>query len=320
MLLDLWDKDGLIRNFMELYGVSAGQICRILRELYFDKEQDNVAIFCSQTGVMLDEVDAARDLELCGKLVSTTTDDFECLREMGLVTLDRLLENDTPISRHLKKYQIEIRPDRHELVYMGQSCYIPYDEDCKWCSYGDEQCRYAGERYKDLYCAYLKAISPLAVKLYKDCCEIEVFLTAPRAEMLGYSTVRRFPEIFCTVEGFINDQFGERLSIGSDWERLKQHTYIATIRLRYDDLTYKNRYTCGRDGADATDMFLRYEGFCRGEYDCAEEVPARFWDNVWLINVCLDLIRRSGEASSEVCAGVKRGVAFPFDEMHIELV
>ena len=85
-------------------------------------------------------------------------------------------------------------------------------------------------------------------------------------------------------------------------------------------MTYKNRYTCGRDGADATDMFLRYEGFCRGEYDCAEEVPARFWDNVWLINVCLDLIRRSGEASSEVCAGVKRGVAFPFDEMHIELV
>lgn len=320
MLLDLWDNDGLIRNFMELYGVSAGQICRILRELYFDKEQDNVAIFCSQTGVMLDEVDAARDLELCGKLVSTTTDDFECLREMGLVTLDRLLENDTPISRHLKKYQIEIRPDSHELSYRGKTCHIPSGGDCEWCSYGDEQCRYAGERYKDLYCAYLKAISSLAVKLYKDRGEIELFLTAPRDEMLGYSTVSRYPEIFRTVKEFIEDWFGESLSIGSDWERLKQHTYIATVRLGYGDMSYRSRYIRGSDGADATDMLLRYEEFCRGEYDCAEDVPARFWDNVWLIDICLDLIRCSGEASSEVCAGVKRGVEFPFDELSIELV
>lgn len=115
MLLNLWDSDVLIRDFMKLYSLTEIQMCNILKRLHFDTEQDNITIFCEETGNKLDEIDVAHGIEFLGKIVSTTVDDFKSLRQIGLATLDVLLENDTPISQHLKKYQIEIKPSTQEL-------------------------------------------------------------------------------------------------------------------------------------------------------------------------------------------------------------
>ena len=111
------------------------------------------------------------------------------------------LENDTPISQHLKKYQIEIKPSTQELFFKRKRLFIflIMVKTVKWCAYGDKQCKYSGMQYKNLYCSYLAAISPLATKLYKDRSEIEMFLIAPEEEMLKYSTVKDYPEIFETI-------------------------------------------------------------------------------------------------------------------------
>lgn len=320
MLLNLWDRDSLIQSFIELYNLTGEQICNILRRLHFDAARDTVSIFCEETEVKLDEVDIAHTIEFLGKIVSTTIDDFECLKQRGLVPLDFLLENDTPISQHLKKYQIEIKPSACELFYMGTPFHIPpYKENCRWCAYGDEQCRYSGERYKDMWCSYLSAISPLATKLYSDNSEIELFLIASENNMLSYSTVKKYPEIFVTIEDFIKDWFGKSLSIGDEWTKLKQHTYIVTVRVKYDDMSYRNNYISG-DGGDANNTFLRYERFCCKKYDWVDQVPDCFWDNIWLINICLDLIGSFGETNQSVCAGIKHDIVFPYTDLKIDLI
>lgn len=321
MLLNLWDKDRIIQDFMELYNLTGEQMCNILKRLHFDTERDNVSIFCEETEIKLDEVDIAHTIEFLGKLVSTTIDDFECLKQMGLVPLDVLLENNTPISQHLKKYQIEIKPSTYELFYQGTPFHIPpYKEDCRWCVYGDEQCRYSGQRYKEMWCSYLSAISPLATKLYSDNSEIELFLMASESKMLRYSTVKNYPEIFETIEDFMRSWFGKDLSIGNEWTKLKQHTYIANIRVKYDDMSYRNNYISGDDGADANDVFWRYEEFCCKKYDWSDQVPDCFWDNIWLIDICLDLICSFGETSQSICAGIKHDIVFPYTDLKIDLI
>lgn len=321
MLLNFWDSDALIKNFMELYSLSETQICNILKRLHFGNEQDCVVIFCEETEIKLDEIDVAHDIEFLGKIVSTTVDSFESLKQLGLAPLDVLLEKNTPISQHLKKYQIEVKPNTHELFYMGKSFYIPaYDEDCNWCAYGDKQCRYSGQRYKSMYCPYLEAISSLAVKLYHNNSEIEMFLIASEETMLKYSTVKDYSEFFVTIEDFVKEWFGKDLNIGDEWSKVKQTSFIITVRVKYGDTSYRNHYINGNDGADANDIFWRYENFCHKTYDYTEQVPTCFWDNVWFINTYLELIRSFGETTGKICAGIRHDIIIPYDNLKIDLI
>lgn len=233
VILNFWNNGELIQEFMELYDLTKIQITNILNRVSSDTEQGYVRIFCEETGIKLDKVDVSNDIEFIGKIVSTTVDDFKHLKNVGLTTLDSLLENNSPIRRHLKKYCIEINPSVHEFLYKGERLYIPsYNEDCRWCAYGDRQCRYSKQMYKNICCSYLKAISLLSTKLYSNNSEIEMFLIASENEMIGYSTVRYYPEIFVTIEKFVNDWFEDYLNIGYDWTEIKQYSYIITIPVK----------------------------------------------------------------------------------------
>ena len=319
MLLNLWDSEALTQSFMNLYDLTGRQMCNILRRLLLDTDHDIVKIFCEETEIKLDKVDVAHNIEFLGKIVSTTIDDCHHLRQFGLVPLDALLENDSPISRHLKKFQIEIRPSTHELFYKGKRLYIPaYQEDCEWCAYGDEQCRYSGQRYKDMCCTYLQAIAVLANKLYHDNCEIEMFLFAQKETMLNYSTVKDYPEIFCTIEDFAREYFKADLDIGRDWSKHRQRSFIITVPINYGDMSYRNGYIDRETDADRNETFWHYEDFCGGIYDHLEQIPQCFWDNVWLIDVCLRLIRSFRE-TSEICAGIKHDTIIPYDRLKIDL-
>lgn len=269
----------------------------------------------------MDETDVVHGIEFLGKIVSTTVDNFEHLKQVGLVTLDVLLENDSPLSHHLKKCEIEIKPNTHELFYKGERFYIPsYGKDCEWCVYGDEQCRYSDQRYKNMYCPYRKAILSLSTKLYCDNAEIEMFLAASKSEMLEYSTVKNYPEIFVTIEKFISEWFNSTLKIGAEWAKIKQYSYIITVPVKYNNISYRKNYISSNDGADANDVLWRYQKFCNEVYAYAEQVPTCFWDNVWLISICLDLICSPGEISNFIYAGIKHDVVIPYDRLTIDLI
>lgn len=321
MLLDLWNVETLTQRFMELYNLTGIQMCNILKQLHLNTNPDSVSIFCEETEIKLDEVDVANDIEFVGKIISTTTDNFDYLKQVGLVPVDFLLENDSPISQHLKKYGLEIKPSRHELIYNGKQFYIPSKgTDCKFCAYGNGKCRFDDKKYKDMYCPYLKAIAHLATKLYSDNAEIEMFLLASKEEMLRYSTVKDYPEIFNTIETLMKKLFKKELSIGSDWAEQKQTSYIVTVNVKYDDMSYLNEYICGKNGGDAINTYYGYEKYCLNEYDYIEQVPKCFWDNVWLIQTCLNTICSIGNISGQICAGIKNNVKFPYDKLKIDLI
>lgn len=147
-----------------------------------------------------------------------------------------------------------------------------------------------------------------------------MFLIASENEMIGYSTVRYYPEIFVTIEKFVNDWFEDYLNIGYDWTEIKQYSYIITIPVKYNDMSYRNGYISGKDGYDANDILELYAKFCDRNYDYAEQVPKCFWDNIWLINHCLYLISSGDKSILNICAGIKHNVVIPYDKLKINII
>lgn len=321
MLLNLWDNNELTQSFMELYGITGVQMCNIIKCIHLNTNLDYINVFCEETGIKLDDVNIAYNIDFLGKIVSTTTDNFEYLHEVGLVSLDFLLEHDSPISCHLKKYDIEINPRRHELIYNGNKFHIPsYNQDCKWCSLRNKQCTFIDKKNKDMYCSYRKAINPLAIKLYSDDCEIEMFLSASKNDMIKYSTVNRYPEIFSTVDSLVEKLFKKHLNIGNEWCKAKQSSYVITAPVKYNDFSYKNNYINANNGIEALAYFQRYKMFCSKDYYHVEDVPICFWDNIWIINTCLNLIVSCGESNGYICAGIKHDIQIPYNKLKIEII
>lgn len=321
MLLNLWDGQ-LTTDFMELYNISPTQMCNILERLSIDDEKDNIAIFCEETGLGLDEINVVdNDLEFLGKIVSTTIDDCNHLEMNGLIPVDILLEQPSPIQQHLKRHHIEIYPSTQELFYMGRRYFIPTSEqDCKWCAYNESRCRYAKSLYKDISCPYRDTISRLSTKLYSDNAEIEMFLVAPREKMLSYSTVNNHPEILYTIENFIYSFFKKSENICSSWKNQKQYSYIISLRVKYENMSYRGGYIDSHCGREAENVFSDYEKYCKSNYYSIEHIPTCFWDNIWIINTCLSVIGSFGEIQREVYAGIKHGISIPYNKLKIEKI
>ena len=171
-----------------------------------------------------------------------------------------------------------------------------------------------------MHCSYLKAVKPLAVKLYHDNSEIEMFLQASKEQMLEYSRVQFYPEIFQTIEELIKKLFNKELSICHDWREQKQQSFIININVKYNDMSYRDNYICGKDGRDAYDLFEDYERFCNNRYDDIEDVPRCFWDNYWLISACLEMICNNGISSIEKYAGINHNVRILYNDLTIEKI
>lgn len=320
MILNLWNDKMLLHDFMELYNISNSQMCNIIQRIIFENEDDYIKVFCEETEIKLDTFDIGDNIVFYGKIISTTIDDFEHIKNYGLLTIDKLLENDSPISRHLKKYDVEIKPSEHVFHYKSKKYYIPsYGEECKWCAYG-ETCKYQNYRYKDMFCHYRESIIPLSSKLYSDNAEIEVFLYGTCKSMINYSTVKKYPEILYTIEEFIKEFIYDDLSICSDWNAEKQHSCIITVPIAYKDVTYRSDYISSNDVEDANDLVSQYSLYLNDEYECIKTTPKCFFENIWMISLCLGILCGMLGDDTLICAGIKHDVNISYNDISINLI
>lgn len=320
MLINLWNDKELTQCFMQIFNISENLMKRIISRQSLNNEEPYIVSFCEETGTKLDSVNYTNNLVFLGKIVSTTIDNLNCIKKHGLVPVDFLLENDSPLSSFLKKYHITITPSKHEFTYKNHHFYIPsYNEDCKQCIFGDVECRYSSFNYKDLACEYYKAVQSLSTRLYSHKSQIEMFLYASNHDMLTYSTVNRFPEILINIENLILKGFGTPLNLGNEWKEQKQCSYIVTLPINYTDMSYREGYISGSDG-DAFSLLSQYGDYCEKTYYYPEEVPTCFWDNIWLLNTCLNRICYPDMSVGYMCAGMKHNVFIPYDKLDIEIV
>lgn len=320
MLINLWNNKELTQCFMQIFNISTNMMDRIISRQSLNNEEPYIVSFCEETETKLDSVNYTNDLVFLGKIVSTTIDNCNCIKKLGLVPIDFLLENDSPLRRFLIKHHIIIAPSKHEYTYKNNHFYIPsYNENCKQCIFGDEECRYSNYNYKDFVCEYYYAVQSLSTRLYSHRSDIEMFLYASSHDMLTYSTVNRFPEIFLNIEKLILEGFGTSLNLGNEWKEQKQYSYIVTLPINYSDMSYRDEYISGSD-ADAFSLLSQYVDYCEKSYYDPEEVPSCFWDNIWLLNTCLKRICYPDKSSGYMCAGMKHNVLIPYNKLDIEKI
>ena len=317
--IDLWDRESLIKAFAKLYDISEEKMIKLLQHINTSEDIDIVDAFFDETQINLDAVDVSENVELLGKIVASTIDNNECLSKLGIKPLDILLENDSPISRHLKEHGIRIVPSNNTLEFKAETCYIPNDtdEECKWCIYGSKECIFYRKQYKNLYCDYRAKINTLSSKLYYDKSEIELFLFGEDQEMKSYSNVSDYPEILDTVDMFFRDFYNIEVNTGSDWKNKKQYSNILSFWVKYNDLSYKSGYYNSTSEMDAVDVFDKYNKYNLEEYYSLEDVPNCFWNNIWIIRTVLYVLSPMASSSYTIYAGIKHDISIPFENISV---
>ena len=92
--------------------------------------------------------------------------------------------------------------------------------------------------------------------------------------------------------------------------------------VKYNNLYYQNGYidSCSRNVFEVQDVFDTYKQFCGQDYYNPKQVPKCFWDNVWLISTCINIISFNGTHSDYICAGLKHDHTIPYSDLDIEIV
>ena len=319
MKLNFWDTDSVETAFKALFQLDDNTFWRLYEKLLscLPCEPDFVRIFCEGTGIKLDNYDPSHDIEFLGKIISTTIDNMEHLQKNGLIPIDVLLENDSPLRKHLKEFEIEINPSKKEFIYKGTTYYLPYSYD-DLCEYNQRTKMFDD---KELY-HYWDSFCVLSSKLFSDKSEIEMFVYASEREMMNYSTVSRYPEILCTINQIFQDYFQDngniQLGIEDAWIQKVQEVYIISVNVNLSDITFLSRYIKPPD-QDAWSIYNHYSQYCENDYWTVEQIPACFWYNTWLINTCLSLITPT-ISTSAIYAGIKHQKQLPFSSLQIESI
>lgn len=157
----------------------------------------------------------------------------------------------------------------------------------------------------------IKKSSDLGNKLYYDRGEIEAFYCCDENEMIKYSTVKRYPEILLAVDEFVEKNFRRDLDLGNKWSDLCAGFDIISFYVKLNDTTYINN--CRANGWQET---WPYENYYKEEYPYTDSYPELLYRNLWLLKYGLSRIH--SENFSELCLGIRNGVAIPYSELSIE--
>lgn len=258
-----------------------------------EPKEDSFIIFLEETGIHPDTFDLS-NVKIHCKHITTTFDNGESIRELGLKPVIYLLENKSALSIFLKKYGIVITPTSHLLVYGDKEYSIPIQEE-----------------NNKFYYSLFKRLSNI---LYHDNGEIEVFINADLDSMLNYSVVRYYPEILDSISEVINSLTGDDLDLGTKWSLNHPKTMIVEFDVNINDMSfigglgdYKNNYSTYEK---ATRFFMNpiYPIYFE------TQIPRLFWLNEWLIRMCFSNFCAFDHVS-DVYAGIKADVDISSDEI-----
>jgi len=220
--IDFFDHKKLVEAFRKLYLDDRDELIRLSLEA---AKQDNcVLYFVEQTGIQIDTIDVG-DVYIHCKHITTAIDNLESIKQSGLITLNRVIDERAPLTRFLEDHKIFFDIPNRVVRYNSKNFNLPYSEDeCRECFY-ETNCQhntdilsnYTSVTYRDLACTFRRGINNLRSTLYHDLGEIEVFLAGNDKDIHNYSTIKSHPEILYTIERMINKLFEKKVSLCQDW-------------------------------------------------------------------------------------------------------
>ncbi|MEG0275777.1 MAG: hypothetical protein RR630_02005 [Coprobacillus sp.] len=155
------------------------------------------------------------------------------IAQLGLMTLDNVLEKETDLKKFLYENNITFDISNKKMFYSGSEINISDEKNCEKC-FIKGQCEETKVRFKDIFsddfhdneCEYIEIIKELQIPIYHYKGEIEGFLFKEDPYNTDYSCVNYCPEILGKIEKVIKKLFNEDLSLRSNWQFSKNRTSI----------------------------------------------------------------------------------------------
>ena len=215
---------------------------------------------------------------------TTTYDELKLLKDKGLLNLNKMLDEETPLSKFLFEHGITINVGGKTLMFNGiRYPLYKYDEVCGQCIFEAYECESIftnKPNYKD--CDYRRALYLLHSKLYHDKCEIEVFLDAEISDIYEYDSVRYSPEILNTIEQILAFYDAKKYNLQDMWRDIPNNKYYILefdIPIEaFDYATTKSTYERYWDIEEIADHF----GYTEWDFE-DNTISTQFYLNLFLI-------------------------------------
>lgn len=273
--MDFWKPNTLLKGISEIYDLDGKTIIGLMKK--YNNQEELLSAFFELSGIHPDTYSLENVLIRC-KVVGKYPD-TSMLQSEGLLPLTKLLMKDSYLVRFLAENGIAINVSDRFLVYQGRKIRIQ-DADCLGC------------------------------KLYHDNGEIEAFYCASTEMMLGYSTVKEYPEILYTVDVFLKKHGYDPLGLGRKWAHRTKGFDIISFYVDLSSTTYING--CDLDYSS----IWPYEEYLEGDYPYTDSYPMTLYRNLWLLKTAFGRIQ--GDMYSDSCLGIEVNTEIPYAELEIQ--
>lgn len=179
----------------------------------------------------------------------TTCDNLKSILNRGLTDLKTVLSVETPLKDFLDMHHISIDVNGKVLSF-DTNVYpiLKREEKCTRCIYNECRCiDYCTKQPSYKRCSYRKELSILHTKLYKDKCELEVFIDGTIEDIESYSVISECPEILETLDNVLS-KLQHNINLHTLWRKqdnnkfyiLEFDTNIYNLERmgKIDDFTY----------------------------------------------------------------------------------
>lgn len=247
----------------------------------------SVESFINELKIDLSAFDSS-SVGLIGRHVTTSTEEeLRSFTDKGLLNLRLSLQEDTPLSRLLRKHKVQIDVDNKLFHFNGRT--IPIEGK----KYSDHACFMGREKVCSWLfgCETFQKLAILDAKLYDLGATLEFFVAGTLEEMLDYSTVSRCPEILETIDQLIasicNPYAQCTYPLCCDWMSKHSTCYVMEFMCTLSDMETYNPVNYLDAFREIKDCFT----WSNVTYDDYYErrVPQRVFDNRYLINRIIDV-------------------------------
>ncbi|WP_022757452.1 hypothetical protein [Butyrivibrio fibrisolvens] len=258
MLINLFEIKEIHDSFCKVYNIPPVELDAFISKC--NSEDDLVSKFCESFDFKLDGLDISSN-ELVCRHITTTFDDCKSFSNNGFMSLIELLKTDSILNVFLKENGVVIDIDKMTLKYKDNTEVSLAQDDC----------------------GNLKKLSRLSIALNHDKGEVEAFYCGDLANMLGYSTVSKHPEVLEKIDGAISELYGKDVESFSDkWIKQGPRTFMIEFSVPINNISYCT-------GKSESGMW-NYKAYIQGTYEYINSYPQSAVINKWLINSMLNCL------------------------------
>lgn len=244
------------------------------------------------------------NVSIIGRHVTTAAANELCsITEKGLLNLSQSIQDNTPLSRFLKRHKVQIDVANKLFIYGEKSipieerktsehvCFMGHDSVCMWSS----------------GCEAFQELTVLGDKLYDLGATLEFFIAGTLDEMLEYSTVSHCPEILNTIDQLISAIRSPYASctypLCHEWISEHPNCYIIEFEAVLSNMETYNPISYVDAFHEIKDCFKWSDITCDDYYE--RRIPQRAFDNRFLIkNVISAYVYPSGEHYGSLLPGL----------------